>query len=72
MDRGPESDFTARKINEVPHRRGPVWQRPYHDHAVRREEDLNAVIGYLLNNPVRAGLVEGSHDYPFRYCRREV
>jgi len=63
--------YTANKINSALERRGPVWQRHYHDHAIRKEEDLNEVILYVLNNPVRAGLVEDFHGYPFWHCRWE-
>jgi REP element-mobilizing transposase RayT len=42
----------------VAHKAGQtVWQKGFHDHAVRREEDLRAVARYLVLNPVRAGLV---------------
>ncbi|MCD9030177.1 transposase [Luteimonas sp. Y-2-2-4F] len=44
---------------------GPVWRPAFHDRALRREEDLRDVARYLLANPVRAGLVERSADYPF-------
>jgi putative transposase len=36
---------------------GKVWQRGFHDRAIRREEDLPAVARYVVANPVRAGLV---------------
>lgn len=45
-------------------RRGPVWQRGFHDHALRREEDLRAVACYIVGNPLRAGLVQHVGDYP--------
>ncbi len=41
----------------------PVWQRGYHDHAVRREEDLRRVARYIIANPLRAGLANGVGDY---------
>ena len=44
---------------------GPFWQRSYHDHVIRKEEDLDAVRRYVLENPIRAGLVEEPEDYPF-------
>ena len=44
---------------------GGVWERAYHDHAVRREEDLRAMARYIIANPVRAGLVESVLEYPF-------
>ncbi len=42
----------------------PVWQRGYHDHAVRRDEDLKAMSRYVITNPIRAGLVSSVGDYP--------
>jgi hypothetical protein len=33
---------------------------------------MKEVILYVLNNPVRAGLVEDFHDYPHWCCRWEV
>jgi putative transposase len=43
---------------------GRLWQRGYHDHAVRREEDLRECARYIVGNPLRAGLVERLGDYP--------
>ena len=37
-----------------------------------RSENLNEVVLYMLNNPVRAGLVKDFHDYPFWWCRWAV
>ena len=44
---------------------GPVWQKGYHDRAVRQEEDLRAMARYVVANPLRAGLVERIGDHPF-------
>ena len=41
-------------------------QKDYYDHIHRKEEDLIKHIRYLLNNPVRKGLVERWQDYRFR------
>lgn len=43
----------------------PIWQRGFHDHALRREEDIRQVARYIVANPLRAGLVEQIGDYPF-------
>jgi len=64
--------YTARRINKLLNRKGPVWNKQYHDHAIRKDEVLMEVIRYCLNNPVRAGLVEDFHDYPYWYCRYGV
>ncbi|MDZ7644075.1 MAG: transposase [Woeseiaceae bacterium] len=43
----------------------PVWQRGYHDHAIRDEKDYAIRISYLIDNPVRAGLVTRPDEYPY-------
>ncbi|MDP3454762.1 transposase [Methyloversatilis sp.] len=50
--------FSAREIG---HR---VWQRGFHDHALRADEDIAHVARYLIANPLRAGLVQRVADYP--------
>ncbi|HET8553326.1 MAG TPA: transposase [Rhodanobacteraceae bacterium] len=42
-----------------------IWARAFHDHALRKDEDLRHAARYLIANPIRAGLVEHVHDYPF-------
>ena len=44
---------------------GPVWEKSFHDRALRQEEEVIAVARYLVLNPVRAGLVRRVGDYPF-------
>ena len=64
--------YSAKRINLACGRSGTVWQHGYHDHALRKDEDLNAIMLYCLNNPVRAGLVADFHLYPYWYCRYKV
>ena len=64
--------YTSKKINKTLKREGGVWQEQYHDHAIRKEEDLKEVIHYCLNNPVRKKLVKSYQDYPYWYCKWEV
>jgi putative transposase len=46
--------FSAREINKAPTgSRRPLWQRGYHEHVVRGEKDLNAIRGYIQNNPLQ-------------------
>ncbi len=44
---------------------GALWQRSYYDRILRRDEDSVTVARYILNNPVRRGLVEVVMGYPF-------
>jgi len=40
------------------------WQSSFHDHAVRKEDDLRELARYIVLNPVRAELVSKLGDYP--------
>jgi putative transposase len=42
-----------------------LWQRYGYERALREEECTRRVVAYVLENPVRAGLVETVDDYPF-------
>jgi putative transposase len=42
------------------------WQKDFYDHVLRRHEDLQRHVRYILNNPVRAGLVDKWQEYRFR------
>ena len=55
---------SSRRINRKLNRTGRLWQPGYHDHALRREEDLIATARYMVANPLRAGLVQNIGEYP--------
>ncbi len=61
--------FTAKEINQVLVRNGPVWQREYYDRYIRDDRHLAAVIGYIHENPVKAGLVTDAVLWPFGSAR---
>lgn len=42
------------------------WQKDFYDHIVRKEEEVEKHIRYILENPVRAGLVNDWKGYPFK------
>lgn len=54
---------SALEINRARESRAPVWEIGFHDHALRREEDLQSVARYVVRNPLRAGLVCRLNDY---------
>jgi REP element-mobilizing transposase RayT len=43
---------------------GLRWQRGFFDHRLRREESLREKVDYILQNPVRKGLVAQADDWP--------
>jgi putative transposase len=55
---------SAIAINRLRGGSGRVWQKGFHDRALRREEDLRAVARYVVANPLRAGMVSAIGDYP--------
>lgn len=44
---------------------GELWMPGFHDHALRKEDDMRSVAHYIVANPIRAGLVSRASDYPF-------
>jgi REP element-mobilizing transposase RayT len=55
---------SAKAVNEVLNRRGTLWQPAFYDHALRRAEDRLGAARYIVDNPIRAGLVTRIGDYP--------
>ena len=55
---------SSHRINKFLRHKGSIWEPGFHDHALRREEDVRRVATYVVNNPVRAGLVEDIRNYP--------
>ena len=43
----------------------PLWQADYYERVLRENDDTRAVVGYLLQNPVRAGLVLTAEEWPW-------
>ena len=56
---------SARHFNHLTGHTGPVWARAFHDHALRKDEDVKVLARYIVANPLRAGLTENIGDYPF-------
>jgi REP element-mobilizing transposase RayT len=54
---------SAHRINKCVERKGKVWQDESFDHVLRGEESLASKVAYVLENPVRAGLVRAAADY---------
>lgn len=56
---------SAIALNSLLHEHGTtIWQKGYHDHALRKEEDVKDSARYIVANPLRAGLVTNLNDYP--------
>jgi len=62
---------SARECNLVLSRTGQFWEHESFDHVIRKEK-FDKTVWYVLNNPVKAGLVEHWSDWRGNYCRREL
>jgi len=63
---------SALKANAKLKRSGAFWQHESYDHVVRDEEELCKIIEYVLNNPVKAGLVEYRDEWKRSYCKYDL
>lgn len=61
--------YTSRHINRQLGRTGTVWMRDYFDRYIRDDHHLAAVIAYIHNNPVKAGLVTHEQDWLYSSAR---
>ncbi len=57
---------SARAANQMLGLTGqPFWQDESYDQLVRSQEEFERVEGYILQNPVRAGLARVQEEYPW-------
>jgi putative transposase len=48
-------------------RHGIAWQENFFDHRIRKEESFGEKVDYILQNPVRAGLVKTAEEWRYRW-----
>jgi len=46
---------------------GRFWSRESYDHVVRNEQEFKRILFYIVNNPVKAGLVKRWEDWPYMF-----
>ncbi|OGL41150.1 MAG: hypothetical protein A2042_09230 [Candidatus Schekmanbacteria bacterium GWA2_38_11] len=61
--------FTAHEINKILNRTGKVWQDENYDRVIRNEKEFLEKINYIVNNPVKADLVEEYKNYKWLYVK---
>jgi putative transposase len=58
---------TARQANKLLARTGTFWQEESYDHYVRNSEEHQRIVHYIRHNPVKAGLVNRSEEWPWTF-----
>jgi len=61
--------YTAREANKILERSGPFWQNESFDRVIRSDEELEKIILYIMDNPVKAGLVKKWEEWKWNYSR---
>lgn len=61
--------FTAKRIDAHLGRRGKVWQADYFDRFIRNPADYLNVVKYILDNPLKAGLVKRHEEWKHAYYK---
>lgn len=56
---------SARQANQWLGRTGTFWQDESYDHLVRNPSEFDRIENYIVENPVRAGLVHFAEEYPW-------
>lgn len=64
--------YTARQANLILGRTGAFWQHENYDHVVRDLAEFQRIVAYVLNNPVKAGLVREWQDWPWSYMNPDT
>ena len=45
---------------------GAQWQKDFYDHVIKKDESLSTNVKYILDNPVRKGIVMEWQEYPYK------
>lgn len=61
--------WTANKANGLLGRSGQFWEHESYDHVVRSDEEFHRIVNYVLNNPVKAGLVRDWREWRWSWKR---
>jgi REP element-mobilizing transposase RayT len=64
--------FTAREMNKLLGKSGPLWQDDYFDTFMRDDEHQAAVALYIERNAVSANLVKQANYWPWSSATRGV
>jgi REP element-mobilizing transposase RayT len=61
--------FVARESNKILGRHGAFWEREYLDTVVSDEAHWRRAVRYIVNNPVKAGLVSETKEWAWSSAR---
>ncbi len=63
---------TAGKCNRRLNRKGQFWYHESYDHQIRNEEDYFYQLNYIVQNPVKANLVDDWQEWDYTFMEKET
>ncbi len=63
--------YTSNQANKALNRTGAFWTHESYDRVIRGRVELQARVNYVLNNPVKIGLVNHWSEWEYSYIRPE-
>ncbi|MBK7410190.1 MAG: hypothetical protein IPJ40_20325 [Saprospirales bacterium] len=66
--------YTAKEGNKILGReQKKFWERESYDHLVRdKKGEFERILAYILNNPVKAGLIDDWSKHMWSYCHPDL
>ncbi|MFT3742951.1 MAG: hypothetical protein QM785_01535 [Pyrinomonadaceae bacterium] len=64
--------YTARTANKILNRSGSFWEAESYDHEVRNNEEFFRIVKYVLQNPVKAGLVDSWQRWEWNWVADDL
>lgn len=64
--------YTARKINQYLNREGSFWHSESYDHYIRSDQEFYRVVDYIIQNPVKAKLVQSWLAWPHTWLEQSL
>lgn len=64
--------FTAVRCNKILGRHGQFWAEESFDTLIRNNKHFFSVVNYIVNNPVKAGIVKKWDDWEWTYLHPEL
>jgi REP element-mobilizing transposase RayT len=63
---------TAQQANQLLKRSGGFWAHENFDHYIRDRAELDKIVKYVLQDPVKAGLADNWDDWRWNYVRSDL
>ncbi|OFX27155.1 MAG: hypothetical protein A2033_04085 [Bacteroidetes bacterium GWA2_31_9] len=65
------NNFSSREANKILERTGQFWHHESYDHIIKTQNELADTISYVINNPVKAGLVKDWKEWKHTFVNEK-